>query len=105
MVKQYPHKIEFSTVTASTLNGSGNWQGGSSTDITLDCRYEPNSGKGVITGPDGSVINYEGIVYMKPYSVALAPGTQVTIKNGAEVLLKSTIKRFSNGQLNARIWL
>lgn len=54
---------------------------------------------------DGERINYDGIVYLPLPQSTVAPGAGVVVKDGAEVLLQGTVKRFSAGQLNARIWL
>jgi hypothetical protein len=105
MIKQYPHTISITTQAQATRNGSGNWVPGSSSTVEKACRYEPRSGNGFIQDADGQRIYYDGIVYLPLPQTTLAPGVTVEIKNGAEVLSKSTVKRFSAGQLNARVWL
>lgn len=103
-VSQYPHTIEVYITTGSTKT-AGNWSPGTATLRQTAGRYEPKSGNGTIEAADGSRINYDGIVYLPLPQQAVAPGAKVVVKNGAEVLLQSTVKRFSAGQLNARIWL
>jgi hypothetical protein len=104
-MKQYPHKITFTTVTGSTLNGSGDWTAGSETTVTKDCRAEINSKNGLIVTPGGTQIKYDWTVYMAIGS-KIKPGTQVEVKDSNnEVLCKTTVKQFSQGQLNQRIWL
>ena len=105
MVKQYPHTISITTKSGSTKDGNGNWTSGTDTTVDKAGRYEPRSGNGYINDADGSRIYYDGIVYFPLPQSTLAPGTKVVVKNGAEVLCTSTVKRFSAGQLNARIWL
>mgnify|MGYP003512555468 FL=1 len=105
MVTQYPHTITVKTSYEAAKNGSGNWVPGGEITQQLTGRFEPNSGNGFVTAADGQKINYDGIVYLPLPQATLAPGAKVEVKNGAEVLLKSTIKRFSAGQLNARVWL
>ena len=104
MVKQYLHTIIVTTSFAAA-KVDGNWTPGSDITQQLSGRYEPNGGNGFITAADGQKINYDGIVYLPLPQATPAPGAKVEVKNGAEVLLKSTIKRFSAGQLNARVWL
>lgn len=105
MINQYPHTITITTQTAAGQNTEGNWEPGTNSDTDKKGRYEPKSGNGFITATDGERINYDGIVYLPLPQATLAPGSKVVVKNGAEVLCTSTIKRFSAGQLNARIWL
>ena len=104
MVKQYPHTIRITTQAVATRT-SGNWTPGSETTTDKEGRYEPNNGKGYIEAADGTKIYYNGIVYLPLPQTTLAPGVKVEVKNGAEVLCKSTVLRFSAGQLNARVWL
>lgn len=102
---QYPHIISITTKSGSYQNANGNWVPATETTVEKAGRYEPNSTNGMITAADGTRINYDGIVYLPLPQTALAPGAKVVVIKGAAVLLKGTIKRFSEGQLNARIWL
>lgn len=104
MVTQYPNTITITTATTAAKN-NGNWTPGSSTETEVMGRYEPNSGNGYITTADGEKYVYDGIVYFPLPLDAIAPGSKVVVKNGAEVLLQNTVKKFSAGQLNARVWL
>lgn len=103
-LSQYPHTIEI-YITTGSVKTAGNWSAGSTTLRQSAGRYEPKSGNGTVEAVDGSRINYDGIVYLPLPQQAVAPGAKVVVKKGAEVLLQSTVKRFSAGQLNARIWL
>lgn len=105
MVKQYLHTITVTTSYAGVKDGNGNWTPIGDITQQLSGRFEPNNTNGFVTAADGSRINYDGIVYLPLPQATLAPGAKVEVKNGAEVLLKGTVKRFSAGQLNARIWL
>ncbi len=105
MVTQYPHIIEISVASESTKDVSGNWVNGTPTTSQVNGRYEPNKGNGMVRAADGTMINYEGIVYLPLPQSDLPVGTDVTVKNGETVLLKNTVKQFSKGQLNARVWL
>ncbi len=106
MVKQYPHTIIFTTISAGTLNETtGNWTVGTTATVTKVCRAEINSSNGFVVGPDGTQIRYDWTVYMPLPQSTILPGTTVEIKSGEEVLYRSTVKQFSAGQLNARVWL
>lgn len=105
MTSQYPHTVVLTVRSWNTKDSNGNWTAGTETVTEIKGRYEPSSGNGMIAAADGTRIHYDGIVYLPLPQSTLAPGTAVVIKNGAEVLLQGKIKRFSAGQLNARIWL
>lgn len=105
MITQHPHTITFTTVTGGTEDSNGDWSGGSSSTVTKNCRAEINSRNGFVAAPDGTQIRYDWTVYMPLPQSTIAPGTSVEVKNGEEVLCKSTVKQFSAGQLNARVWL
>jgi hypothetical protein len=104
-MKQYPHTIIFTTVTGGTVNSSGDWVGGTESSVTKNCRAEVNSKNGMIITPGGTQVKYDWTVYMER-GVKMAPGTKVEVRDEAsEVLCKSTVKQFSQGQLNQRVWL
>lgn len=105
MVKQYLHTLTVTATAAATKNGSGNWVPGSETTVDYACRAEPSKGNVFVTGDDGEKIYYEWVVYLPLPVNDFVPGTSVTLKNGASVLSSNQVKRFSRGQLNARIWL
>ena len=106
MVKQYPHILEYAAVNASTQDPQGNWVTGSSTgNLEKQCRAEPNSGNGYLTSEQGVRIDYGWIVYL-PLPVEIIPaGTRVEVKKDGVTIASNTVKRFHEGQLNARIWL
>lgn len=105
MVTQYPHTINVNTAGASTQNASGNWVTGPPTVMMKECRAEPNSSNGKVKSADGTLIDFSWIIYLPLPVDTLAVGSKVIVTSGAETLLTDTIKRFSRGQLNARIWL
>lgn len=104
MVKQYPHTISITTTAAATKT-NGNWTTGGESTSDRTGRYEPNSGNEFVTTADGQRIAYDGIVYMPLPQADIAPGSKVVVKNGATVLSQGTVKKFSRGQQNARLWL
>jgi hypothetical protein len=105
MVKQYPHTMTVKVTAEATTDGSGNWIPSVETDKEITCRAEPSSGRGSIPLADGTRLFYDWTVYMPLPVDTLKVGASVTVKHGEEVLSTNTIKRFSRGQLNARVWL
>lgn len=102
VVVQYPDILTYSIQGTGIQDENGNWiVDGIDQEFELKCRAEPASGNGLIKNVDGTVINYSWIVYLPLPVEEIAVGTEVTI----ESKLKDTVKRFSRGQLNARIWL
>ena len=105
MVVQYPHTINVTGPTVSVQDGSGNWVNTAQTDFILPCRFEPAGSRGLVPGPDGKLINYNWIVYMPIPALDIKPGFAVRIYDGATLIAKDNVLRYSKGQLNARIWL
>lgn len=107
MVVQYPHTASFVTPgTDATQDANGNWVPGSDeVTTTLKCRAESASNNGYIASTDGTKIDYSWIVYLPLGANAVKVGTNVTVTWGAETILTDTVKRFSRGQLNCRLWL
>lgn len=106
MVKQYPHTITFTTESGGSEDpNTGDWISGTTATETKVCRAEINSSNGFVVGPNGTQIRYDWTVYMPLPQSTITPGTRVEVKNGSEVLYSSTVKQFSTGQLNARLWL
>jgi hypothetical protein len=105
MAVQYPHKIQLTTVSGSVQDGQGNWTAGTESTVEKSCRAEPNSSSGLIATADGSKVNYSWTVYLPLPVDPIAPGTVVKILSGARVLCNDKVIRFSEGQLNARVWL
>lgn len=105
MVKQYPHTLKQTVVGESVQDGSGNWVPSAETITEKDCRFEPSSGDAFVKLDNGTTVMYDGIVYLPLPAADIAPGTSIEVMNGATVLSKGTVKRFSAGQLNARLWL
>jgi hypothetical protein len=108
MVVQYPHLMTVGgAITDSTTDVNGNWvQGTVDNDIAeLQCRYETADGNGYVTGAGGAQLFYQGIVYLPLPVNTIEFGAKVTVRNNSEVIAKDTVKHFSRGQLNARVWL
>lgn len=105
MVTQYPHIMTITTQGESSQDADGNWQPAGLVTREQICRAEPNgSGKTVAT-VDGTQVAYSWTVYL-PLPVQTAPyGATIEIRNGAEIIAMGKAIRFSQGQLNARLWL
>jgi len=107
MVIQYPH---IATITIpgveATQDANGNWIAGTAgSTFTQMCRAESASGNGYISGPDGEKIDYSWKVYFPKGIAELKVGANISVMNGTESYLASTVKRFSRGQLNCTAWL
>jgi hypothetical protein len=105
MVRQYPHRLVITTVSGSTQDGNGNWQAVTTSTIEKTCRAEPNNKNAQIKAVDGTAIVFDFTVYMPLPVDIIAVGSKVSLYNGDELLSTNTVKRFSKGQLNARLWL
>lgn len=107
MVKQYPHTLKLTVAVTSTQDESGDWVVDDDPQSeTIKCRAEPSSGNVVIETSDGRVIRPDWVVYMPLPVDCIKEGTALEIidENGDSLGI-GTVKRFSRGQLNARIWV
>lgn len=104
-VIQYPHRLVLTTVSESSLDENGNWQSGVTATKELACRAEPNSKNAYLVVADGKQLYFDYTVYMPLPVDSIAVGAQAEVFNGATILSKTDVKRFSLGQLNARLWL
>ena len=102
---QYPHKLTATIVSGTTQDENGNWVPGTPTTRQMDCRAEPNDKGRLLQLADGSQILYAWVVYMPKGTTSVPDGTQVEVFWGSELIGRGTVKRFSQGQLNSRLWL
>ena len=105
MVKQYPHRLVMTTATGSVQDGNGNWVSGSLVTTEKACRAEPNSRNATVKAEDGTAVQFDFTVYMPLPVDTIVVGSNVEVYNGDELLSTNTVKRFTRGQLNARLWL
>ncbi|SEV88897.1 hypothetical protein SAMN05428988_0155 [Chitinophaga sp. YR573] len=103
MVVQYPHTLTATIVAESHQDDDGNWVPGSDTTREIKCRVEPNGGGRQVQVADGSLIVYSSIVYMPRGTTPLQDGTRVSITSSP--VTAGAVLRFSQGQLNSRLWL
>jgi hypothetical protein len=106
MVVQYPHKLVLTSVGNSSQDGNGNWIAGSPSSLEIICRAEANDkGRSIQTG-DGIQIIYAWLIYAPIPIADIVHGTKVVIQDENDNQIGGgDVKRFSKGQLNARIWL
>jgi hypothetical protein len=105
-VSQYPHVMTLAPLASSTMDENGDWQTTEAATTELNCRYEVNTKNSFIVGADGTRIDYAGVVYIPLPVDELKNGTSLMIVNQeSEIVAKGIIKKFSRGQLNARVWL
>lgn len=107
MVKQYPHTLTVTKVNETTRDENGDYlQADVGQTITSVCRAEAEKGSdGFIIGADGTTIKFSWIVYMPLGVSGMVVGSKVTVDQDGETIVTDTVKRYSKGQLNVRIWL
>lgn len=108
MVKQYPHTATFTIPGEPEVLANGDIKPSEDCCLRVQspCRAEPSGDNGLIRSNGGIQVNFSWVVYLP----ASFPGVQI----GADVeisdvkgfcIVKDTVKRFSGGQLNSRVWL
>jgi hypothetical protein len=103
---QYTHTITFTTTTGSYQDADGNWIEGSSIPESYPARCEPvGFGTGSsVKAVNGERVQLDWVVYIPLPVSNIGIDTRVTITmNG--VSMTDTVKRFSKGLFNARVWL
>lgn len=106
MIQQYPHTVKLTATSGSTQDSNGDWTGGTPSVTILKGRAEVNTKNAFITDANGTLIRYDWTVYIPLPPGIVALGTMVEVKDDNDkVLCKSTVKQFSAGQLNQRLWL
>lgn len=105
MVVQYPHTLTAKIISESYQDDDGNWVLGVDYTRAINCRVEVPinaSGKQVALS-DGSVVTCSWVVYMPKGTTPLPNGTLVTVNCSPGAT--GRVLRFSQGQLNSRLWL
>lgn len=106
MVKQYPHSAIAKTAGNSVKDSEGEWvKVGEETILETDCRAEPAKANQYLEGADGKRITLVSVVYMPIPPIDLEPGTLFEVRDGEKLIVRETVKQYSRGQLNARVWL
>jgi hypothetical protein len=105
MVRQYPHTIQITPQPELTPDADGNLTGTDGTPQTFVCRAEPAGSDSIVRGEDGAEIMYRWTVYMPLITDVFTPGDSVLITLSGGNTATGTVKQFSNGQLNTRVWV
>ena len=99
---QYPHILTATIVSGSVQDDDGNWIPGTSESVELPCRAEPNGSGRFINLSDGSQYMFAWTVYFPKGTAPIPDGAEVSITSSPEA--KGNVRRFSQGQLNSRLW-
>lgn len=106
MVTQYPHTLTYTNAVNPVRDAAGDYVlGAASTTGKIACRLE-RAGGGYVSGQGGVQIDFAWAVYCQKTSIILPVGTLVTVRDEeSRVIATDTVKQFSPGQLNTRLWL
>ncbi len=110
MVAQYPHIATIIEPAQATRDAEGNWiTSGPFSSREVNARFEvANSSAKVsayVMGADGVKIEVSGTVYAPRVSERIKVGSVIEVKDGDEVIVKTTVKQVSYGFFNTRIWV
>lgn len=105
MVVQYPHTLQITVTAESHQDEKGNWVNGATTTITYVCRAEFLRGGGFIKNADGSSSDFNWLVYLPRTAGRIETGTKAVVMDGAVAIITGEVKRFLEGQMNARAWI
>jgi len=105
LVVQYPHTITATIVTESHQDNNGNWVPGGSTNRVITGRAEPNGSGRMVQLADGSQIVYNWVIYMPKGTTPLPDGAEIVVTWNTQAVGRGKVLRFSQGQLNSRLWL
>lgn len=109
MIIQYPHILKFNIVTGGYEevddNGDTIIVSGTTSTVEIKCRFEPNSDGERIVSADGEQLDFGWIVYMPLDQIAVESGTVIRGYNGDDLIAEGDVKRYNQGQLNARLWV
>lgn len=105
MVTQYPHDLTATVMAPATRDDAGNYVPGATTILTGKCRVEPNGSGRYIVAADGTQVFFSWMVYMPKNATDIPVGAQVVVTDNGNAKASGTVKQYSKGQLNARVWL
>jgi hypothetical protein len=111
MIIRYPHTLVYTVLPAGPdepqQDGNGNWIpveiGGE--EVRFECRAEPNGSGRKLPAEDGNSIVYGWTIYADRDTKFIKYGTSVEVFNGITSVAKGTVKMFSPGQMNVRIYV
>jgi len=103
---QYPDSIVITVLGTPTQNTTtGEWTAGTNTVYTLDCRVEVNTQARKVAGQDGILIDYVFNCFLPLMTTVIPVGSTFTLSSLSNGVIKGSVKRSFNGQLNSRLWL
>ena len=105
MVSQYPDNIVVKIQGQPYQDENNKWVEPTPETFESDCRAEPNSRNAVIKTGDGAEKNYDYNIYMPKTTTILPVGSDVVLTKHDGLLVKTMVKRASNGQFNSRLWV
>lgn len=103
---RFPHVLQVSgksTVTTNErgdeISSAGGWE------ELSECREEPSAGRGSVA-VDGTEYSYSSVIYLPEGVEEIGSGEVVRVLGKAGNLrLQGKVLRFSDGQINSRIWV
>ncbi|WP_131535461.1 hypothetical protein [Pedobacter nototheniae] len=105
---QYPHQLKVTYQEGESVKDSnGNWVN-SSIPVEIEnirCRIQPNSKGTVITGVDGNKIVFDAIIYVEGRLETIPYEAKVEVFENDELILNTTLLRFSRDSFHSRIWV
>lgn len=109
MIVQYPHDLKYSSLPGESVydQESGTWNNGIGgvQQPLLKCRAEMNDKGKLVASNDGVQLEYSYTVYTAKDCPAFMYGQVVEVLDSDGSLIKASVKKFSRGQLNARLWV
>jgi hypothetical protein len=94
VVNQYPH---------TAIIKDTNWSTETECESELKCRAE--TGGNAKKGFNQDDVTPKAVIYFPLPMEPIEIGTSMEVRDGERVVVADTVKQFSPGQLNARIWL
>lgn len=105
MVVQYPHMLVVTESAPSGQDGNGNWTQGATSTTTYQCRAEYLRGGGFQKSADGTVSDFNWLVYMPLMDGLIKIGSQVIVTDNGVEIITGVVKRFLKAQFNVRVWI
>lgn len=106
MVRRFPHIATVTHGNGFNTEANGDITVGVDLTNSFPCRLESSSTDGNVRSVDGTKVDFNWVVYCGKDTTVLPVGANIIILDSkGEQLCADTIKKFSQGQLNSRIWL
>lgn len=106
MVRQYPYQLWALLTSEATRDGQGNYLPPTKRWMLVNmCRDEVNNAGKIVTLEDSTESVFDYLIQLPAATCWVAAGTPVEVRDGTRVRASGTAKRFSRGQLHARLWV